>query len=167
VIHSFYVPAFRIKQDVLPGRYTTLWFEATKTGQYHLFCAEYCGTDHSRMTGTVIVMEPEDYEVWMGGAIEGGSMAEAGKRLFEQNGCIACHSESPGSVGPSLVGKFGKTENLTDGSTVTVDEAYLLESIVEPQAKVVAGFPPIMPTFGAILTEEQILQLVDYIKSRE
>jgi cytochrome c oxidase subunit 2 len=166
VIHSFYVPAFRIKQDVLPGRYTTLWFEATQTGNYHLFCAEYCGTDHARMVGTVTVMEPEAYEAWLGGAVEGESMTEAGKRIFEQSGCIACHTEMPGSVGPPLVGVFGKTENFADGSSIVVDEEYLMESIVDPQAKLVAGYAPAMPTYQAILSEQQILQLVEYIKSR-
>jgi cytochrome c oxidase subunit 2 len=166
VIHSFYVPAFRVKQDVLPGRYTTLWFEATQTGNYHLFCAEYCGTDHAKMVGTVTVMEPEAYEAWLGGGVEGETMAEAGKRLFEQNGCVACHNDTPGSVGPSLVGVFGKTEDLADGSSIVVDEKYLMESIVDPQAKLVAGYAPAMPTYQTTLSEQQILQLIEYIKSR-
>jgi cytochrome c oxidase subunit 2 len=167
VIHDFYVPAFRVKQDVLPGRYTTLWFEATETGDYHLFCAEYCGTGHARMTGTVTVMEPEAYENWVGEAAAGVSMADAGKRLFEQRGCISCHTGQAGSVGPPLAGLVGKTVALQDGSTIVADEAYLRESIVEPQAKTVAGYAPVMPTFDTILTEQEILQLVDYIKSLE
>ena len=167
VIHDFYVPAFRVKQDVLPGRYTTLWFEATETGDYHLFCAEYCGTGHARMTGTVTVMEPEAYENWVRDTAARESMADAGKRLFEQRGCISCHTGQAGSVGPSLAGLVGKTVALQDGSTVVADEAYLRESIVEPQAKIVAGYAPVMPTFDTILTEQEILQLVDYIKFLE
>ncbi len=165
VIHSFYIPAFRIKQDVLPGRYTTLWFEATKTGDYHLFCAEYCGTEHAKMTGTVTVMEPEAYQAWVGGTVEGESMADAGERLFQQRGCVACHQEDGSGIGPSLVGLMGETVELQDGSTLTADEEYLQESIRRPQEKIVAGYPPSMPTYDTILTDQEILQLVEYIKS--
>ncbi|MBN1991110.1 MAG: cytochrome c oxidase subunit II [Anaerolineae bacterium] len=167
VIHSFYIPAFRVKQDVLPGRYTTLWFEATKTGDYHLFCAEYCGTDHAKMTGTVTVMEPDAYQAWLGGVAEDESMADAGQRLFQQRGCMACHNDSPNSIGPNLAGTFGEPVQLTSGETIMVDEAYLLESIRKPQEKVVAGYAPLMPTYQGILTEQEILQLVEYIKSLE
>jgi cytochrome c oxidase subunit 2 len=166
VIHDFYIPEFRVKQDVLPGRYTTLWFEATKTGEYHLFCAEYCGTEHAKMGGSVFVMDELEYQRWLIGAA-GQSMAEAGKALFEQRGCISCHSEQPGSIGPHVAGLFGATIELADGRTALADEAYLRESIVEPQAKVVAGYPPIMPTYDGIISEEGILQLVAYIKSLE
>jgi cytochrome c oxidase subunit 2 len=167
VIHDFFIPAFRIKQDVLPGRYTTLWFEATKTGDYHLFCAEYCGTEHSQMIGTVTVMEPEEYQKWLGGVVEGESMAETGARQFQQRGCVACHLPNGTGIGPSLVGIFGETASLDDGSTVEVDEEYLQESIRRPQEKIVAGYPPSMPTYETMLTDQEVLQLVEYIKSLE
>lgn len=165
VIHSFYIPAFRIKQDVLPGRYTTLWFEATKTGEFHLFCAEYCGTDHSQMIGSVVVMEQQDYEQWLGGNVSGETMVDAGKRLFSENGCSSCHIAGGGGVGPSLVGIFGKEVQLEGGGTATVDEAYIRESILDPQAKVVAGYQPVMSSFQGIISEGGILQLTAYIKS--
>jgi len=139
VIHSFFVPAFRIKQDVLPGRYTVTWFHATKPGTYHLFCAEYCGTSHSGMVGSVVVMEPKDYEAWLTG---GGNqpLAVTGERLFSELGCITCHrSDTPGR-GPNLVGVFGKPVMLEDGRTLTADENYIRESIVDPSAKIVRGF---------------------------
>ena len=172
VIHSFYVPAFRIKQDAVPGRYTTAWFEATKPGSYHLFCAEYCGTMHSGMIGQIVVMDPADYQAWLtaeapapaGVAAGGESLVAAGRALFEKNGCVTCHQ--PGSVlGPMLAGIVGTSVTLQDGSTVKVDEDYLRESILTPQAKVVKGFAPVMPTFKGQLNEEQILQLIAYIKS--
>lgn len=177
VIHSFYVPAFRIKQDAVPGRYNTAWFEATKIGSYHLFCAEYCGTMHSGMIGKVIVMDPADYQAWLtgeGGAPaagaaagaggEGQNLAAAGKDLFEQKGCVTCHQ--PGSVlGPQLSGIVGHSVELQDGTTVTVDDEYLRESILTPTAKIVKGFAPVMPTFKGQLTEEQVMQLIAYIKS--
>ena len=165
VIHDFSVPAFRVKQDVLPGRYTTLWFQATKTGDYHLFCNQYCGTDHSKMTGTVTVMTQQDYQTWLGGAVPGESMADGGKRLFEQRGCIACHTGQPGAIGPSLAGLFSSKVQLQDGSTVTADEAYIHEAIFKPQAQVVVGYNPVMPTFETILNEQEISQLIEYIKS--
>jgi cytochrome c oxidase subunit 2 len=165
VIHDFFVPAFRIKQDVLPGRYTTLWFEATKTGDYHLFCAEYCGTEHAKMIGTITVMEPDAYQAWLGGAVEGESMAETGQRLFEQRACIACHLENGSGVGPSLAGIMGETVTFADGTSQTVDEEYLQESIRKPQEKIVAGYPESMPTYDTMLTDQEILYLVEYIKS--
>jgi cytochrome c oxidase subunit 2 len=167
VIHSFYIPAFRIKNDVLPNRYTTAWFEATKTGRYHLFCAEYCGTQHSGMGGTVVVMEPAEYEQWLSGGPVGESLAVAGERLFRRLGCTNCHSpETTGRTrGPLLVGLFGKPVPLTDGRIVTADEAYVRESILNPRAKVVAGYPPDMPTFQGQVTEENLVELIAYIKS--
>jgi cytochrome c oxidase subunit 2 len=174
VIHSFYVPAFRIKQDAVPGRYTTTWFEATKIGEYHLFCAEYCGTMHSGMIGRVVVMDPADYQAWLAGTggttaaattdAGGGSVVASGQALFEQNGCVTCHQ--PGSVlGPQLAGLVGSTVTLQDGSTVQATDDYIRESILTPTAKVVKGFAPVMPTFKGQLNEEQILQLIAYIKS--
>lgn len=164
VIHDFFIPAFRVKQDVLPGRYTTLWFEATQTGEYHLFCAEYCGTEHSLMVGSVVVMEKLDYERWVSGD-SGEPLAVVGQRLFEQRGCASCHTGGEGARGPALVGLFGSTVNLEAGGTAVADEAYLRESIVNPQAKVVAGFSPVMPTYEGQISEEGLLQLVAYIKS--
>jgi cytochrome c oxidase subunit 2 len=165
VIHSFYVPAFRVKMDVLPGRYTTLWFQPTKPGKYHLFCAEYCGNQHSGMKGWVYVMEPEDYGNWAEGIAAGESMSQTGERLFQQFGCHTCHRTDAPGRGPVLTGVFGSRVQLQSGETVTADEAYLRESILRPAAKVVAGFRPLMPTFQGQIGEEQILALITYIKS--
>ncbi len=166
VIHSFYVPAFRVKADAIPGRYTSLWFEATKPGRYHLFCAEYCGTQHSGMIGSVIVMEPDDYQAWLGGSAPGGSVASTGAQLFTQLGCATCHQKGDGQRGPSLVGVFGKSVQLKTGESVVADEGYLRESILNPQAKVVAGFEPVMPTFKGLVSEEGLMQLITFIKEQ-
>jgi cytochrome c oxidase subunit 2 len=166
VIHSFFVPAFRIKQDAIPGRYTTAWFEATKVGTYHLFCAEYCGTEHSGMIGHVIVMEPAEYEAWLSGTAGGGSMASKGATLFEQLGCITCHRGDVGARGPQLAGLFNRAVRLQNGETVIADETYLRESILNPQAKIVAGFQPIMPTFKGLVSEEGVMELIAYIKEQ-
>jgi len=165
VIHDFFLPAFRLKQDVLPGRYTSLWFEATKAGVYPLYCAEYCGTQHSGMIGRVVVLEPADFEKWLSGGATGMSMAELGESLFQRFGCAACHRATGTSQGPSLAGLFGKTVELQQGITVTADENYIRESIVDPRAKIVAGYQPIMPTFKGLVSEEAILQIIAYIKS--
>jgi cytochrome c oxidase subunit 2 len=164
VVHSFFVPAFRIKQDVLPGRYTTLWFHATKAGTYHLFCSQYCGTQHSGMVGWVVVMEPRDYEAWMSG---GGNqpLAVTGQKLFSELGCVTCHRSDTQGRGPNLVGVFGKPVLLEDGRTVTADENYIRESILEPGAKIVKGFKPVMPTFQGQVSDEQLNALVAYVKS--
>jgi cytochrome c oxidase subunit II len=165
VIHSFYVPAFRIKQDVLPGRYTTAWFRATKPGVYHLFCAEYCGTQHSGMIGQVVVMEPAQYEAWLGGGGTTGSLASNGESVFQQLGCATCHRSDAQGRGPNLMGLFGKPVLLEDGRTVVADENYIRESILSPSAKVVKGFKPIMPVFQGLVSEEQLTELVAYVKS--
>jgi cytochrome c oxidase subunit 2 len=165
VIHSFYVPAFRIKQDVLPGRYTVTWFRATKPGTYHLFCAEYCGTMHSGMVGDVIVMKPAEYEQWLSGGPATGPLSQTGHGIFTSLGCSTCHRSDTQGRGPNLVGAFGKPVLLEDGRTVTMDEDYVRESILNPSAKVVSGFKPIMPTFQGIVNEEQVNALVAYIKS--
>jgi cytochrome c oxidase subunit 2 len=165
VIHSFYMPAFRIKLDVVPGRYGELWFEPTKTGKYHLFCAEYCGTKHSGMIGSIYVMEPQEYQAWLSGGGGEGSVAQAGQKLFEELACTNCHKTDNSGRCPNLTGLFGSKVQLTDGRTVTMDEAYIRESILTPTAKVVAGYQPVMPTFQGLVTEENILQLVEYIKS--
>ena len=165
VIHSFYVPAFRIKQDVLPGRYTTAWFRATKPGTYHLFCAEYCGTQHSGMIGEVVVMDPAQYQTWLSGGVSGQPLAVTGQRLFAELGCSTCHRPDSQGRGPDLQGRFDKPVKLEDGTTVTADENYVRESIMSPGAKVVAGFKPIMPTFQGMVSEEQLNALVAFIKS--
>ena len=165
VIHSFYVPAFRIKQDVLPGRYTVAWFHATKAGTYHLFCAEYCGTMHSGMIGDVVVMEPAQYEAWLSGGAALGSLANTGQGIFQSLGCSTCHRFDTQGRGPNLVGVFGRPVLLEDGRTVIADENYIRESILIAAAKVVSGFKPIMPTFQGIVSEEQLNALVAYVKS--
>ena len=165
VIHSFYVPAFRIKQDVLPGRYTTAWFRATKPGTYHLFCAEYCGTMHSGMVGDVVVMEPAQYQTWLSGGAAAVSLSNTGQGLFQSLGCSTCHRLDTQGRGPNLTGVFGKPVLLEDGRTVTADENYVRESILSPTAKVVSGFKPIMPPFQGIVSEEQLNALVAYVKS--
>ena len=164
VIHSFFVPAFRIKQDVLPGRYTVAWFRATKPGSYHLFCAEYCGTQHSGMIGSVVVMEPAQYEAWMSGAST-GPLSATGEKIFAELGCVTCHRTDVQGRGPNLQGIFGKPVLLQDGRTVTADENYIRESILDPGAKIVNGYKPVMPTFQGLVTEEQLNALVAYIKS--
>jgi len=165
VIHSFFVPAFRTKMDVLPNRYSSVWFEPTRTGRYHLFCAEYCGTKHSEMIGTVHVLEPHEYERWLRGAVAGEAPAEAGRRLYEAQRCDTCHFAGPEARGPVLAGLFGRRVQLADGSTVVVDENHLRESIVAPNARLTAGWQAIMPTYAGLLREEEILQLLAYIKS--
>jgi cytochrome c oxidase subunit 2 len=165
VIHAFYVPAFRIKRDVVPGRYTTSWFEATKIGDYHLFCAEYCGTKHSQMIGTVHVLSQADYDRWLSGNLGAETAEEAGKKLFEANRCDTCHKDAPDARGAPLWGVFGTQVALRDGSTVLADDEYLRDSILNSTHRVVAGFEPIMPLYNGQLTEEQVLQLVAYIKT--
>jgi cytochrome c oxidase subunit 2 len=165
VIHSFYVPAFRIKQDVLPGRYTTAWFRATKPGVYHLFCAQYCGTMHSGMIGQVVVMEPAQYQTWLSGGGTSGSLAANGENLFQQLGCPTCHRSDSQGRGPALTGLYGKPVELEDGSTIVADENYIRESILSPNAKMVRGYKPIMPVFQGLVGEEQLNALVAYVKS--
>ena len=162
VIHDFSVPAFRVKKDVVPGMYTMLWFQATKTGSFHLYCDQYCGTNHSLMKGEVIVMEPTDYEHWLSGGLHGQTMAQSGAKLYEQLGCITCHGTGKG---PSLTGIYGQQVKLNDGTTVVADQAYVRESVLYPAVKIVQGYKPIMPTFKGQVTEEQLLQLIAYIKS--
>jgi cytochrome c oxidase subunit II len=165
VIHDVFVPAFRVKADVLPGRYTNIWFQPTKPGRYHLFCAEYCGTRHSGMTGEVVVMEPSEYQAWLSGGAPEGSLASAGEKLFADLACNTCHRPEAQGRGPVLQGLFGKTVTLQTGQTVVADEAYIRESILNPSAKVTAGFQPIMPTFQGLVSEEQLLELIEYVKT--
>ena len=165
VIHDFYVPEFRTKTDVVPGRYTTEWFRPIKTGKYHIFCAEYCGTKHSGMVGSVYVMEPADYEAWLTNGGATGSMSQRGEALFSQLGCITCHQADGHGRCPTLVGLFGKPVEIQHGQVVNADAGYIRESILYPQAKIVAGYEPIMPTFQGQVTEEGVQQLVEYVKS--
>jgi len=166
VIHDFFVPAFRIKADVVPGRYTSEWFEATKPGTYHLFCAEYCGMNHSGMIGSVIVMEPREFDNWLSGNTGNQTPAVAGQQLYQSLGCVSCHgANGEGGRGPTLAGLFGRQTLLSTGQTVRADEAYIRESIINPQAKLVAGFGPIMPTFQGQVSEDQLVQLLAFIKS--
>jgi cytochrome c oxidase subunit 2 len=164
VIHSFFIPAFRIKQDVLPGRYTVVWFRATKPGTYHLFCAEYCGTQHSGMVGSIVVLEPAQYEAWMSGGST-GPLSATGEKVFSDLGCSTCHRSDSQGRGPNLQGVFGKPVQLEDGRSVTADENYVRECILDPGARRVKGFQPIMPTFQGLVSEEQVNALVAYIKS--
>ena len=165
VLHDFSIPAFRVKADVIPGRYTQIWFEATKPGRYHLFCAEYCGTRHSGMTGQIVVMDAADYQTWLSGGAPEGSLASAGEKLFADLACNTCHRPDSRGRGPILTGVFGHAVQLQSGETVTADEQYLRESILQPSAKVTAGYQPVMPAFQGIVTEEQLLALIEYVKS--
>lgn len=165
VIHSFFIPAFRVKMDVLPGRYTELWFTPTKVGEYHLFCAEYCGTKHSGMKGKVVVTEPDDYQTWLTGAPAGETLEQAGARLFRQYNCQTCHEAGPTSRGPSLHEILGRTVTLKSGQSVVVDESYLRESILNSGTKVVVGFEAVMPTYQGQISEEGVIQLIAFIKS--
>jgi cytochrome c oxidase subunit 2 len=167
VIHDFSLPAFRCKQDVVPGRYTQEWFTPSVDGEYHIFCAQYCGSKHAEMIGTVTVMEPQDYQRWLNGGGSTESPAVVGAKLFSERGCITCHGGQPGSQCPPLAGVFGGTVRLDDGRTVTADEDYVRESILYPQAKIVAGYPrpSPMPAFLGQLNEEQIIDLIAYVKS--
>ena len=165
-IHDFFVPAFRMKADVVPGRYTTEWFEATKTGTFQLFCAEYCGMNHSGMIGSVVVMESRELDNWLSGNAGNTTPAVAGQQLFQTLGCVSCHgANGEGGRGPTLAGLFGRKTQLTGGQTVVADEAYIRESIINPQAKLVDGFGPIMPTFQGQISEDQLVQLLAFIKS--
>jgi len=165
VIHDFYVPAFRVKMDVVPGRYNTMWFRPTKTGKYHFFCSQYCGTNHAVMGGWVTVMDPAEYAAWLSGESGDVNPASAGEKLFTQLACVTCHIANGTGRAPSLNGVYGAKVLLADGSTVIADEAYIRESILQPKAKIVAGYQPVMPTFQGLVTEEQILNLTAYIKS--
>jgi cytochrome c oxidase subunit 2 len=165
VIHSFFVPAFRVKQDVVPGRTTDIWFKATKTGVFPLLCAEYCGTDHSVMRGRVTVMLPEDYAKWLSAQPEGDDLAHEGARLFVAQGCSGCHAPSSNVHAPKLQGLYGRTVQLADGRQVTADAAYIRDSILQPKRDVVAGYEPIMPSFNGLLDDGEIQSLTAYIRA--
>jgi cytochrome c oxidase subunit 2 len=165
VIHSFFIPAFRVKRDVLPGRYAVLWFEPTKAGEYHLFCAEYCGTDHSRMGGRIVVMEPEDFGRWLSSGTSTLTLAAAGEAKFRAFGCSGCHGANATVRAPPLEGLFGGDVPLANGQFAHVDERYVRDSILMPSQDVAAGYPNVMPAFAGRLSEEDVLDLVAYVKS--
>ena len=173
VLHSFFVPQFRVKQDILPGRYTQLWFTPTKVGTFDLFCAEYCGTGHSQMLGRVIVLSPEAYDIWEkgigvdeGAAVSSLPPAELGEKIYKEKGCNACHSiDGSVVIGPSFKGLFGRSGALEDGESYTADENYIAKSIYEPQEELVEGFQPVMPSFKGILSENEVDALIAYIKT--
>lgn len=166
VLHDFYIPAFRTKADVVPGRYTYMWFEATTPGKYHLFCAEYCGLNHSGMGGWVYVLDQKDYDNWLAGNESGQTPVEAGKDLFENKlGCASCHAGGADQRGAKLEGIYNKDVKLVGGQTVKADDAYIRNSILNPSSQIVEGYQPIMPTFKGQVTEEQLVDLVAYIKS--
>ena len=164
VFHSLSIPAFRIKREVIPGRYTTVWFEATQIGTFHLFCTQYCGTNHSQMIGDVIVLSPEDYKAWLASSTSGMSLAQDGERLFASLSCAACHNTRPDARGPSLAGVYNAKLTLANGQKITADDAYLRESILNPSQHITQGFAPIMPTYQGQISEEGVVALVEYIK---
>ena len=165
VIHSFYVPAFRIKQDVLPGAYTEEWFTATKLGHFPLFCTQYCGLDHSKMGGQVIVMRPADYARWLDRHAGPGSLAAQGAAIFRQRGCSGCHGANASVHAPDLDGIYGRQVHLSDGSTVIADDRYIYDSVMLPDKQIVAGFAPIMPSFAGQISASDMLALMTYLKS--
>jgi cytochrome c oxidase subunit II len=165
VIHSFFVPAFRVKQDVVPGRYTTEWFHPTRLGEYHLFCAEYCGTNHSRMIGRIVVMEPAEYQQWLASGESGESIALEGRRLFRDHGCSGCHEGSKAIHAPPLEGIYGKQVPLASGEIVTADDQYLRDSILLPGKQISAGYENIMPSFTGHISEAEIMKIIAYLKA--
>jgi cytochrome c oxidase subunit 2 len=165
VFHSFSIPDFRVKREVIPGRYSTVWFEATTPGTYHLFCTQYCGTQHSAMIGEITVLTPEDYKKWTQESTSGMSLAQNGERLFASMGCNACHSGNAAARGPNLAGVYGSKLQLTNGSQVLVNDAYLRDAILNPSQHVTAGYAPIMPTYQGQISEDGLIDLVEYIKN--
>jgi cytochrome c oxidase subunit 2 len=166
VFHSFSIPDFRVKREVIPGRYSTVWFQATDPGTYHLFCTQYCGTKHSGMIGEITVMTPEDYQKWTEESTSGTSLAQNGERLFASMGCNQCHNGTPAARGPSLAGVYGSKLQLTNGSSVLVNDAYLRDAILNPSEHVTAGFAPIMPTYQGQISEDGLIDLVEFIKQQ-
>jgi cytochrome c oxidase subunit 2 len=165
VIHSFYVPAFRIKQDVVPGRFTTEWFQPTRVGTYRFNCSEYCGADHSKMAGTVYVQTPAEYQAWLALGSPHSSLAQSGENLFRQLGCSGCHVGSAAIHAPPLEGLYQKLVPLSDGTFVRADDKYLRDSILLPASQIVAGYQPVMPTYEGRVSEDELLQLLAYLKS--
>jgi len=164
VIHSFFVPQFRTHMDVLPARYTSVWFEVTRPGTYHLFCSQFCGTAHANMRGQVVALEPAEYQQWLRSTAE-GSLALEGRKEFLEHRCLSCHASDAGGRAPQLTNLFGRPVHLSDGSVVTADEQYLRDSILNPSKQVVAGYQDIMPTFAGQISEEEVIKLIAYIQS--
>jgi cytochrome c oxidase subunit 2 len=167
VFHSFSIPDFRVKREVIPGRYSTVWFQATTPGTYHIFCTQYCGTNHSAMIGQVTVLSPDDYQRWTQESTSGMSLAQNGERLFASMGCNACHSGSAAARGPNLAGVYGSKLQLTNGSTVLVNDAYLRDAILNPSQHITAGYAPIMPTYQGQISEDGLIDLVEYLKGMQ
>src|SRR5580692_8607146 len=165
VFHSFSIPAFRVKREAIPGRYSTVWFEPTVPGTYHLFCTQYCGMNHSHMIGEVVVLTPKDYQKWLDGSTSGMSLAQNGERLFASLSCAACHNTRPDARGPSLANVYGSKLNLTNGQQIVADDAYLREAILNPSQHITQGYAPIMPTYQGQISEEGVIDLVEYIKN--
>lgn len=165
VIHSFFLPEFRIKQDVVPGRYTTEWFQPDKLGTYHLFCSEFCGTSHSHMVGRVVVMSVADYQNWLIQGNTGSTLAQSGERLYRELGCSGCHEGKSVVRAPPLQGVYGKPVPLNDGEVVTADEAYLRDSILFPAKQIVGGYTNDMPSFNGKISEDELLEVIAYLKS--
>ena len=167
VIHNYYIPAFRVQRDVMPGKYSTEWFTATKPGKYRIFCNQYCGTKHGEMAGFVYAMQPDDYENWLGAQAGTGqtSLAQTGARLFRQSGCSGCHGANSRVHAPDLGGLYGRQVPLDNGTFVAADEQYLRDSILKPASQIVAGYQPIMPTYQGQLREQDVMALVAYLKS--
>ena len=165
VIHSFFIPAFRVKHDAVPGTYETLWFKATKTGTFKLECSEFCGTQHAHMKGEVIVVPPADYAAWLTRQGVHESLAEQGEALFRERGCSGCHGAHSTVHAPALAGLWGSLVHLQDGSVRRADEQYIRDCILEPRTFTVAGYPPVMPSFAGQLGEDELLKLVAYIRS--
>ena len=165
VFHSYSIPEFRVKREVIPGRYSTVWFNATEPGVYHLFCTQYCGTLHSGMIGTVTALSPDDYQKWTDASTSGMSLAQNGERLFASLGCNQCHTGDAGARGPNLAGLYGKKVQMEDGSTQLANEAFLRDTILNPSSHVPAGYKPIMPTYQGQISEEGLIDLVEYRKS--
>jgi cytochrome c oxidase subunit 2 len=165
VIHDLYLPALRLKQDILPGRYTYEWFTANKTGTFYLTCAEFCGTDHSRMSGKLVIMTPQEYARWSAAQPQGDDLAHQGEALFRTLGCSGCHTPGSSVHAPDLHGVYGRLVHLSDGRTIKADDAYLRDSILLPRKDIVAGFQPIMPSFEGVATEADLIKLIAYLKS--
>jgi len=164
VFHSFSIPDFRIKREVIPGRYSTVWFEATTPGTYHIFCTQYCGTNHSVMIGEVTALSPDDYKKWTEESTSGMSLAQNGERLFASMGCNACHSGNAAARGPNLAGVYGSQLQLASGQTVQVNDAYLRDAILNPSQHITAGYAPIMPTYQGQISEDGLIDIVEYLK---
>jgi cytochrome c oxidase subunit 2 len=165
VFHSFSIPAFRVKREAIPGRYTTVWFEATTPGTYHLFCTQYCGTDHSHMVGDIVVMTPDDFRKWLASSTSGASLAQNGERLFASLSCAACHNARPDARGPSLANVYGAKLTMANGHTTIVDEAFLRDAILNPSQHVTQGYAPIMPTYQGQISEDGVIALVEFLKN--